>query len=240
MFAGHLRAAQRCRWITLTVALFFLLGFLPAPPDPLDGGGNRRSGTAHLSSPLWVTAAAELLQCAQIKDLENYGVNLHLFPPDTIYLKSEFFCAESAPNQYRCRCSPTTTCKSKLDPWGRNIGSCECCSPWVITCFVILCMIFVICILAAVYAGKCQGEWWCDGYPIPRIPLMPRRGQAVSCPPSLPLPQNLFYGYPSTNFTNIETSRGRGSVSSRGVAEAPLEDTPYVADVDHISRHHSG
>ncbi|CBZ30259.1 conserved hypothetical protein [Leishmania mexicana MHOM/GT/2001/U1103] len=232
MSADPLRAMQRCRRTTTTAALLFLLSALLFHRGPVDSNNGSTDVKAYRISRPVFAAATELRQCAQLQDLGNYGVNLNLFTTQTVYLNGEYFCAESAPAQYRCRCGIATTCKPKLDPWGRNIGSCDCCSSWMIGCFVILGVFSVISIFVAVYVVGCQGKWWCDGYATLRTALIPRCGPAVSCPPSRPLPQNLFRGYASADFTNAEASP-EVPVSAGTAPTLPRVNTAGVDDANH-------
>lgn len=153
---------------------------------------------------LFAEASKQQPKCAQLAELFNYGVNRNLIASAnyTYYLDSQYFCANTAPVQYHCKCSTSTTCRRKDDPWGRNIGVCQCCPSWMIACLVLLCLFFLIGIFCGVYVLTCEGRWWCDGYVPPSTALMPRRGPAVACPPSRPLPDNLFRGYASADFVN--------------------------------------
>ncbi|AYU82465.1 hypothetical protein, conserved [Leishmania donovani] len=231
MSADHLRVMQRCCRTTTTAALLFLLSALLFHHCPVDSSNGSTDVKAYrVSRPVF--AAAQLRQCAQLQDLGNYGVNLNLFAPKTVYLNGEYFCAESAPAQYRCRCGVATTCKPMLDPWERDIGSCDCCSSWMIGCFVILGVFSAISVFGAVYVVGCQGKWWCDGYATLKTALIPRRGPAVSCPPSRPLPQNLFRGYASADFTNVEAFPEM-PVSAVTAPTSPQVNTPGVDDPNH-------
>lgn len=223
---------RQCRRTTTTLALLSLLCVvllslgpsgdigLPASAPTGSGAALRRCGP-HV---LFAAAASGLPQCAQLQDQSNFGVNLNLFSANNVYLNGEYFCADTAPAQYHCHCSVATACKKKSDPWGRNMGSCECCPPWMIACFVILGVFFIVCIMGSLYVTVCQGRWWCDGYATPKTSLMPRRGPAVSCPPTRPLPQNLFRGYVSADFVNVSATPA-GDTASTAAASA-VQPTP--------------
>ncbi|CAJ1004839.1 hypothetical protein Q4I28_000154 [Leishmania naiffi] len=233
MSVNHLHAVQQRNRPITAVALLFLLSLLLSHPGLMDSSSSGNTAlTDYLGPRVRFANALELRQCAQLQDLRDYGVNLNLFAPNTVYLNSEYFCSETAPAQYQCRCGFATTCKAKRDPWGRNIGVCDCCSSWMIACFIVLAIFSIISFLGAVYVVGCQGKWWCDGYVTPKASLMPRRGPTVSCPPSRPLPENLFRGYASVDFTNSEASLG-ASVGAGTASASPLENSPNAADPNH-------
>jgi hypothetical protein len=190
----------------VAVTLLLLASFFPFPSSTflmLSMLGLSVGGPTGI--PL-VEAAEKLPECSQLTDLSSYGVNLKLFSSGgTYYLDGQYFCSNTAPAQYHCKCSFSTTCKTKADPWGRNIGECKCCPPWVIACVVLAILFGVLWLLSGVYVWVCQGRWWCDGYPMPVATLMPRRGPAVTCPASRPLPDGLFRGYAASDFVDVHT-----------------------------------
>ncbi|KAK7200818.1 Enriched in surface-labeled proteome protein 11 [Novymonas esmeraldas] len=232
MTANLVGVARVWRRAATSVVLFLLVLSALSPSSPsVERGGDLASAAALLLGPrVRVARAAQLRECPQLQDLGDYGVNLNLFDPNSVYLNGAYFCAKSAPAQYHCRCSVATTCKKMSDPWGRNIGSCDCCPPWMIVCFVVLGIFFVICVLGAVYVVTCQGRWWCDGYASPKASLMPRRGPAVSCPPTRPFPQNLFRGYTSSDFVNAEATPG-ASLSAGGASVLTPVRSPNLSSV---------
>ncbi|KAG5491561.1 hypothetical protein JIQ42_01466 [Leishmania sp. Namibia] len=231
MSVNHLRAARRCRRTPSAVAFLLLLSLFLFHSGPADSSRGDINVRTHLG-PRLLFAAAQQRQCALLQDLSNYGVNLNLFAPNTVYLNGEYFCAESAPAQYYCKCGVATNCKTKYDPWGRNIGSCECCSSWMISCFIVLGIFSALCIFGAVYVVACQGRWWCDGYATLKASFMPRRGPAVSCPSSRPLPQNLFRGYAAADFINITEPPETFSSAGAAPASSPV-NSPSGAGVGH-------
>ncbi|GET92212.1 hypothetical protein, conserved [Leishmania tarentolae] len=232
MYADHRRVTERCRRTTTIAVLFFLISVLLPQSGSVDNGNGNTDVKAYRVSRPFFTAAASPRQCAQLQDLQGYGVNLNLFLPDTVYLNGEYFCAESAPAQYRCRCGMATRCKKKLDPWGRNIGFCNCCSSWMIGCFVLLGIFSAISIFGALYVIGCQGKWWCNGYAILKMDFIPRCGPAVSCPPSQPVPQTLFRGYDPSDFTNTEAPI-ETPVSTPAVSTASQVNTSRIREVNH-------
>ncbi|KAG5468200.1 hypothetical protein LSCM1_02176 [Leishmania martiniquensis] len=231
MSADLVRTAWRCRRALTAVALLFLLSLCLPPSGPAHSLQGDPIANTHCHPRLLFALAAEGRQCSQLQDLRDYGVNLRLLTSGTFYLNGEYFCAESAPAQYHCRCGVATKCKARHDPWGRDIGSCECCSPWMIGCFIVLGIFSVVCIFGAAYMVRCQGRWWCDGYAAPKTSFMPRRGPAVSCPPSRPLPPNLFRGHATADFTNATASPEAFSGTGAASASSPQDNSPWVADV---------
>ncbi|KPA82177.1 putative mitochondrial hypothetical protein [Leptomonas pyrrhocoris] len=192
--------SRASRYSGVTAALLLVVSFAVLPFSP-----NRILG---FGGVLLAEAAAKTRTCAELSDLFNYGVNKFLFDSggESYFTDGQYFCADTAPAQYRCNCDLSTTCKRSLDPWGRNIGVCGCCPGWMIACLTLICLVFGICIVGILYGMLFQGCWWCDGYEKPTGSLMPRRGPAVTCPSTRPLPDNLFRGYVSTDFTNAAPS----------------------------------
>lgn len=147
-------------------------------------------------------AGSSLGRCPQLQDLS--GINYNLFTGSVYYYNGEYFCSDEAPEQFRCKCGVASVCKTKADPWGANIGTCDCCPAWMLACFFLLAFLFFISACVAIYAIACQGKWWCDGYMMPAKSLIPRRAPAVICPASSArLPENVFRSFPSTDFVNV-------------------------------------
>ncbi|KPI86457.1 hypothetical protein ABL78_4488 [Leptomonas seymouri] len=182
-----------------------------------------------IAGVLLAEASPKLRYCAQLADLLDYGVNRALLSTgsEIYYLNGYFFCADSAPAQYRCKCDLALACKEKLDPWGRNIGMCSCCRTWVIFCLIMFCIFFGLCISSSIYVLLLQGCWWCDGYVRPTAALIPRRGPTATCPPSLPLPDYLFRGYTSTDFVNVTSPSSEERAAppeTEGAQHVPTEE----------------
>ncbi|AAZ10895.1 Enriched in surface-labeled proteome protein 11 [Trypanosoma equiperdum] len=114
----------------------------------------------------------------------------------------ELFCERGAPEQFKCNCGVATTCLSKKDPWGNNIGVCGCCPPWLFLFYTFFTIIVGFAIASAFYICCCRGKWWFDGYPKAIIPAFSRRGPGTVVPAAVPLPPTLFRGYRTTDFVN--------------------------------------
>lgn len=187
---------------TLMLVATLLVLFPSSTSPPL---ANVQKSQLGWSGVLLAHAKGKLQECTDLKDLFSYGVNRKLFQSGgPYYLSSQYFCAKSAPEQYHCKCSTSTRCHEKADPWGRDIGVCGCCAAWIYACAVLIALAFVIVMVITVYGLWCHRRWWCDGY-VPLVAtLMPRRGAAVSCPPDRRLPNNVFRGYPSSAFVNVD------------------------------------
>jgi len=159
----------------------------------------------HVVLVLCVVSAArsENKYCPALSDLGT-AVNLNAMRAagynfDT---NAQYFCASTAPAQFQCSCGSSGICVTELDPWGRNIGTCGCCPGWVYGLLAVFAALVLCIICLGVYGCFCRSRWWCDGFPEPILPLLPKRGPPTIVPASSPLPPNLFRGYRSEDFEN--------------------------------------
>jgi hypothetical protein len=194
---------------------------------------------------LWCAVVATANLCSKLQDLA--GVNI----PDmqqhgyNIDPTQSYFCGPGAPQQFLCDCGVSATCSPYFDPWGNNLGVCSCCPSWVYGTITVFVFMVTLAIAVGIYACVCRGKWWCDGYPEPIEPLLPRRGPPVVAPASAPLPPNLFRGYRITDFvseapeeppeqTSNSTrrrafSRRRDIGTSPGPPQSPPQQLPPAA-----------
>lgn len=113
-----------------------------------------------------------------------------------------YFCAATAPEQFRCDCSAAARCVAFQDPWGRDLGECVCCTWWVSMVFGFFLIMTILALLFGAYTCLCRNKWWCDGYPQAVMPRLPVRRNPVVAPSTMPLPPNLFRGYRTSDFTS--------------------------------------
>ena len=141
-------------------------------------------------------------------------------------LNGNYFCASTAPAPLQCTCGSAAVCVEKLDPWDRNIGECACCPGWVYIVLAVFCFFFAIGLGIAFYGCFMRGKWWCDGYPPPIQPLLPKRGPPTVAPASAPnLPANIFRGYRSQDF-----------ISGEELAINPKDGGAAAGGPSHVSR----
>ena len=168
------------------------------------------------------TQPGELEECVSLQEMDFYsrseleelGYGLE---PDQFY-----FCADSAPSQFRCKCSAANVCGTKRDPWGRDLGQCQCCAAWFWAVLMILLLAVVVGLIFCMYACCCRGAWWCDGHPAPVQPILPRRGAPMVIPASMPLPTSLFRGYRVTDFdTGLPPATAASLAAQTERAERP-------------------
>lgn len=143
------------------------------------------------------------------------GVNFGLFKKGSYDNSSSYFCADGAPYQYKCRCSHQLTCSPAYDPWGRNIGQCSCCRPYVYILLIVIMLLSFFILAIVAYKVVCQNKWWCDGYPKPLRVAMPRKGYVAPCAPGPVFPPRLFEGYHDRQFIDGESSSGE-QITHRG------------------------
>jgi len=134
-----------------------------------------------------------------------------------------YFCSSNAPTQFKCTCGTAGVCNTLNDPWGRDIGSCECCPVWVWVILGIFGVLFVIAVVVIIYACCLRDKWWFDGFPRPIQPILPRRGPPVVAPVGMPLPRDLFRGYRISDFIAGEVEAARQLSGGGG---EPSEHSP--------------
>lgn len=142
-----------------------------------------------------VALAAECLPSEELSYIATEEAARHVLKPQDYY-----FCAPEAPTQFRCQCPTASVCEAFVNADARNLGVCRCCASWVYGLAAALVGMIILAGLFCAYACCCRGQWWCDGYHPAVAPHMPRRGAPVVIPGQLPLPQNVFRGYRSTDF----------------------------------------
>ena len=128
-----------------------------------------------------------------------------------------YFCGPRAPRQFQCQCPVQFVCHPYMDPWGRDIGECDCCGGWLWLVVFVLGALVLIAFSVCGYSFCIRGRWWMDGFPTPLQPLQPKRRPPVIAAATQPLPPNLFAGYRSTDFSSGSLPPGHlvGSTASR-------------------------
>lgn len=173
-------------------------------------------------------------ECNQLKDLDsNININdlisnLDGNPNEPEYgFKKEgyYFCGADSPPYLSCKCGISSVCYERLDPWGRDLGECGCCTSWVIILFAIFAVIIVTVLVGGLYACMCHGTWLYDGYPQPITPLLPQRSATIIAPASFPLPEHAFRPYRSSDFISSDDP----AAIAGAIAAAALEP-PGTAD----------
>jgi hypothetical protein len=154
-------------------------------------------------------------QCFSLKDYRGLMISVlrsigYDFEPSKSY-----FCADTAPAAYQCQCAQPTYCAPRVDPWGRDVGECVCCSGWLFAVAGAFGVVGVILAGLVLYKTFLRGKWWCDGFVPPIHVSLPKRGAPMVIPEGTPLQHNVFRGYRSQDFQNV------GASQPQEVAPAP-------------------
>lgn len=147
-------------------------------------------------------------KCLKLIDLN--GVNFNLFGlTDVSFTTTDLlFCSPDAPSQFKCTCPSIYSCHKKPDPWGKNIGSCECCA-WYIILIIVVLVILMMVPPAILLTVLCKKKWYLTGDP-PALPLIvPRRGAMTRVPTGPSIPPHLFTEFHRHNFSEDEPQRLR-------------------------------
>jgi hypothetical protein len=139
-------------------------------------------------------------ECPMLQDLDFYNPSELRALNYGLQYDGYYFCAPTAPAQFRCKCSSSTTCFDKYDPWGRNLGECGCCPAWVWGVLSTLVIALLVGTVFCLYACCCRGRWWCDGHPLTIQPVLPRRAAPVVIAANTPIPNSLFRHFRGEHF----------------------------------------
>eukprot|EP00758_Cryptobia_borreli_P016332 Tbor_TRINITY_DN6102_c0_g2::TRINITY_DN6102_c0_g2_i4::g.22175::m.22175 len=113
-----------------------------------------------------------LRECSQVRELRNFNFEHTEKAGYGLSRDGYYFCSKNAPSDFMCKCSIASVCNEFLDPWGRDIGVCGCCTEWVyilLTAFVVIGIIFFC---FSIFVCCFQGSWIYDGYPPPITPML--------------------------------------------------------------------
>ena len=169
------------------------------------------------------TASDELQECIALDDIRQYS-KYHLNQLGyELELDGYYFCSDTAPKRYQCKCSTSSVCHKKYDPFGRDLGECGCCQTWIWAVLLFLLVAIFIGLLFCLYACLCRGRWWCDGHPRTVQPILPRRGPPTVLPSSVPVPTTMFRNYRPVDFesglppgVSQDRTRARSSGGNQG------------------------
>lgn len=149
---------------------------------------------------------ADNRECVSLDSLQGINRKLLASVKESYATNALLFCASTAPSQYMCSCPMFYACDEKPDPWGKNIGSCNCCSWYVILIcitLVLLCLGSPIIFLSVL----CRKKWYLFGFPPPLPLIVPRRGAITRVLAGSSIPSHLFEEFSRQNFADDEPHR---------------------------------
>ena len=227
------RRLSRMAALAAAIAILFVISFADSSSPSIVSSSVITFAAAGPSTlPTAVTDSSQ--ECSQLKDLDStinikdlIGPNdLNPNEPDFGFSKEGYyFCGADAPAYLQCKCGISSVCSKQLDPWGRDMGKCGCCTTWIIVLFAIFAIVIAVVLVGGMYACMCHGTWLYDGFPLPLMPLLPQRSATIIAPASFPLPEQAFRPYRSTDFISSDDP----AVIAGAIAAAALEP-PSTAD----------